>query len=72
MCTRSWIWGGVGGTFLSSARRRLLGAGERVTLLGNPRGTSKVSEGVTHGGAPVELPCSLRLAVAVRRSELGR
>lgn len=71
MCTRSWIWGGAGFTVFSTARR-LLASGERVTMLGNPRGTSKASEGVTRGGAPIELLGPLGLAIAPRRVELAR
>jgi hypothetical protein len=71
MCTSSWIWGGVGFTVISSARR-LLGSGERVTMLGNPRGTSKASEGMTRWGSPIDLPCPLGLGFFVRRAELAR
>lgn len=71
MCTRSWIWGGAGFTAYSSARR-LLARGERVTMLGNPRGTSKASEGLTRWGSPIELPCPFGLAFTVRRVELAR
>lgn len=71
MCTRSWIWGGAGFTVISSARR-LLASGERVTLLGNPRGTSKASEGMTRWRSPIDLPCSLGLGLSVRRVELAR
>ena len=71
MCTRSWIWGGAGFTVIRSVRR-LLASGERVTMLGNPRGTSKASEGLTRWGSPIELLYPFGMAVTVRYVELAR